>query len=118
MVYYAAKLIHNLDNPTIVVITDRNDLDDQTLRYLCRVGGPAGTTPLYRPDHGPPQVPPQGRLRGIVFTTIQKFFPEGDSPSTTRYRSAATSSSSLTRPTGPSMASRQSSSTRGMNRVP
>ncbi len=29
MVFYAGKLIHNLDNPTIVVITDRNDLDQQ-----------------------------------------------------------------------------------------
>src|SRR4030065_2386409 len=29
MVFYAGKLIHSLDNPTIVVITDLNDLDQQ-----------------------------------------------------------------------------------------
>ena len=29
MVFYAGKLVHSLDNPTIVVITDRNDLDQQ-----------------------------------------------------------------------------------------
>ena len=29
MVFYAGQLIQNLDNPTIVVLTDRNDLDEQ-----------------------------------------------------------------------------------------
>jgi type I restriction enzyme R subunit len=38
MVFYTGKLIHNLDNPTVVVITDRNDLDQQLfdIQYLWR----------------------------------------------------------------------------------
>jgi type I restriction enzyme R subunit len=79
MVFYAGKLIHNLDNPTIVVITDRNDLDQQLFDTF------AGSTSLL----GQPPVQAESREHlktllkvasgGIVFTTIQKFFPENDS---------------------------------------
>ncbi|MFC1968165.1 type I restriction endonuclease subunit R [Chloroflexota bacterium] len=76
MVFYAGKLIHTLDNPTIVVITDRNDLDQQLFDTF------AGSTSLL----GQPPVQAESREHlksllkvasgGIVFTTIQKFFPE------------------------------------------
>ncbi len=79
MVFYAGKLIHALDNPTIVVITDRNDLDQQLFDTF------AGSTSLL----GQPPVQAESREHlksllkvasgGIVFTTIQKFFPEDDS---------------------------------------
>ncbi len=81
MVFYTGKLVSELDNPTVVVITDRNDLDDQLFDTF------AGSTQLLR------QTPVQAKSRehlkellkvasgGIVFTTIQKFFPEDESSS-------------------------------------
>ncbi len=78
MVFYAGKLIHSLNNPTIVVITDRNDLDQQLFDTF------AGSTSLL--GQAPVQAESRDHLKsllkvasgGIVFTTIQKFFPEGD----------------------------------------
>lgn len=78
MVFFAGKLITSpaMQNPTIVVITDRNDLDDQLFETF------AGCRQLLR------QVPVQAESRdhlkellkvasgGIVFATIQKFLPE------------------------------------------
>jgi type I restriction enzyme R subunit len=78
MVFYAGKLITSADmeNPTIVVITDRNDLDDQLFDTF------AASKQLLRQD--PVQAGSRDELKdllkvasgGIVFTTIQKFFPE------------------------------------------
>jgi type I restriction enzyme R subunit len=79
MVFYAGKLINTLDNPTIVVITDRNDLDEQLFDTF------AASTQLLR--QAPIQAESREHLKsllkvasgGIVFTTIQKFFPEDNS---------------------------------------
>ena len=83
MVFYAGRIIlhHEMENPTIVVITDRNDLDDQLYGTFCRCRD------LLRQD--PVQAESRQQLRellkvssgGVVFTTIQKFMPEvkGDS---------------------------------------
>ena len=70
-----------MNNPTIVVLTDRNDLDDQLFGTFSRC------QELLRQD--PAQAESRADLRnklsvnvgGVVFTTIQKFFPEerGDS---------------------------------------
>ncbi len=80
MVFYAGKLVQQLDNPTIVVLTDRNDLDDQLFDTF------AACRTLLR------QEPQQAEYRkdlktllrvasgGIVFTTIHKFLPEDGSP--------------------------------------
>ena len=79
MVFYAGKLAvqPELSNPTIVVLTDRNDLDDQLFGTFSRCAG------LLR--QSPEQVTARSELRGklgarvaggIVFTTIQKFLPE------------------------------------------
>jgi type I restriction enzyme, R subunit len=78
MVFYSGKLITSpeMQNPTIVVITDRNDLDDQLYETF------AGSRQLLRQD--PVQAKDREHLRellkvasgGIVFTTIQKFLPE------------------------------------------
>jgi type I restriction enzyme R subunit len=78
MVFYAGKIVQHpaMENPTIVVLTDRNDLDDQLFDTFsfCKE--------LLR------QVPAQAESRehlrellyvasgGVVFTTIQKFFPD------------------------------------------
>ena len=76
MVFYTGKLVLALNNPTIVVLTDRNDLDDQLFDTF------ASSKSLLR------QVPAQAESRsdlktllqvasgGIVFTTIQKFLPD------------------------------------------
>ena len=108
MVFYAAQLVKHLNNPTIVVLTDRNDLDDQLF------GTFAKSADILR------QIPKQADVRklsdeqkqanvkakdnskevnglfdllndresgGIIFTTIQKFKPEdGEMPALTKRR--------------------------------
>ncbi len=83
MAFYAGKVIQQpeLANPTLVVLTDRNDLDDQLFGTFSRC------KELLRQD--PVQAENREHLRellqvaagGVVFTTIQKFLPEkkGDS---------------------------------------
>ena len=76
MLFYTAKLVLSLNNPTIVVITDRNDLDDQLFDTF------AASKQLLRQE--PMQAKDREHLKsllnvasgGIVFTTIQKFLPE------------------------------------------
>ena len=108
MVFYVAQLVKHLNNPTIVVLTDRNDLDDQLF------GTFAKSADILR------QIPKQADVRklsdeqkqanvkakdnskevnglfdllndresgGIIFTTIQKFKPEdGEMPALTERR--------------------------------
>ncbi|QLC50059.1 type I restriction endonuclease subunit R [Methanolobus zinderi] len=81
MIFYAGKLVVDMDNPTIVVITDRNDLDGQLFESFARCSS------LLR-QH-PVQANTGAELRdllsvasgGIVFTTIQKFLPENSEDS-------------------------------------
>ena len=78
MVFYSGKLITatEMQNPTIVVITDRNDLDDQLFATF------AASVQLLRQE--PVQAENREHLKellkvasgGIVFTTIQKFMPD------------------------------------------
>ena len=78
MVFYSGKLVRELDNPTIVVLTDRNDLDDQLFGTFGRCQDILRQKPV--------QASSRKELRdllnvgsgGVVFTTIQKFFPEED----------------------------------------
>ncbi len=80
MVFYAGKLITSpeMQNPTIVVITDRNDLDDQLFNTF------TASVQLLRQE--PVQAASREHLKqllkvasgGIVFTTIQKFMPEDE----------------------------------------
>ena len=80
MVFYSGKLVLGLNNPTIVVITDRNDLDDQLF------GTFSSSTDLLRQK--PKQAASRKDLKnllsvdsgGIVFTTIQKFEESDDDP--------------------------------------
>ncbi|MFA7309176.1 MAG: type I restriction endonuclease subunit R [Patescibacteria group bacterium] len=73
MVFYAGKIIQRLGNPTIVVLTDRNDLDQQLFDTF------AGAKDLLRQD--PVQAEDRAHLKkllatsggGVIFTTIQKF---------------------------------------------
>jgi type I restriction enzyme R subunit len=76
MVFYTGKIVLALDNPTILVITDRNDLDDQLFDTF------AASKQLLRQE--PVQAEDREQLKdllkvasgGVVFTTIQKFQPQ------------------------------------------
>ena len=78
MAFYAGRIILHpaMENPTLVVLTDRNDLDDQLFGTFSRCRG------LLRQD--PVQAESRADLReklrvasgGVVFTTVQKFFPD------------------------------------------
>lgn len=76
MVFYTGKLIHNLDNPTIVVITDRNDLDQQLFDTFAASASLLGQPPVQAETREHLKTLLKVASGGIVFTTIQKFFPE------------------------------------------
>ena len=81
MVFYAGQLVVEpaMQNPTLVILTDRNDLDDQLFATF------GNCTSLLR--QRPVQASSREKLKellqvtggGIVFTTIQKFYPEDGS---------------------------------------
>ena len=78
MAFYAGKIIAHpaMENPTIVVITDRNDLDDQLFGTFSMCRELIRHTPRQadsREDLQKALTRPSG---GVVFTTIQKFTPE------------------------------------------
>jgi type I restriction enzyme R subunit len=78
MAFFAGKIIRHpgMKNPTLVVITDRNDLDEQLFKTF------SGCKELLRQT--PMQAGSREKLRGllrtpaggVIFTTIQKFFPD------------------------------------------
>ncbi|MCE9520062.1 MAG: type I restriction endonuclease subunit R [Verrucomicrobia bacterium] len=78
ILFFAARVIREsvMQNPTLVVLTDRNDLDDQLFGQFQRCHDILGQTPV--------QAANREKLRellavasgGVVFTTIQKFLPE------------------------------------------
>jgi len=76
MVFFTGKIVLVLDNPTVLVITDRNDLDDQLFDTF------AASTQLLRQE--PNQAENRDDLKeklkvasgGVIFSTIQKFQPE------------------------------------------
>ena len=80
MAFYAGSIVQHplMENPTLVVITDTNDLDDQLFGTFARCHQ------LLRQK--PAQAQNRRHLRellkvasgGVIFTTVQKFFPEGE----------------------------------------
>ena len=76
MVFFTGKIVLKMNNPTIVMITDRNDLDDQLFDTF------AASKQLLR--QAPVQAESRDQLKGllsvvsggVIFTTIQKFQPE------------------------------------------
>jgi type I restriction enzyme R subunit len=73
MVFYSGKIVQNLDNPTLVVITDRNDLDEQLFDTFAACKQLLRQTPVQAEtrDHLKELLKTAGG--GIIFTTIQKF---------------------------------------------
>ena len=78
MVFFAGKLILALDNPTILVITDRNDLDDQLFDTFASSKQLLRQDPVQAKDREDLKILLKVASGGIVFTTIQKFQPNGD----------------------------------------
>jgi len=78
MVFYAGKMVLHpqLENPTIVLLTDRNDLDDQLFGTFGRCQELLRQQPQQADNREKLQELLQVASGGIIFTTIQKFFPE------------------------------------------
>lgn len=74
MVFFAHLLQQYLDKPTIVVITDRNDLDDQLYGQFSRCSNFLRQTPMQAGSQRELKQLLEGReANGIIFTTMQKF---------------------------------------------
>ncbi len=84
MAFYAGRVILHpaMENPTIVVITDRNDLDDQLFGTFAACKELLRQPPVQAADRADLREKLKVASGGVVFTTIQKFFPEekGDLP--------------------------------------
>jgi type I restriction enzyme R subunit len=78
MVFYAGKLVlqPELNNPTLILLTDRNDLDDQLFGTFSRCSELLRQSP--RQANSRDEIKELLRVSsgGIIFTTIQKFMPE------------------------------------------
>lgn len=75
MVFFSGKLVRELDNPTIVVLTDRNDLDDQLFGTFARCQDILRQEPVQANSSKELSKLLSVSSGGIVFTTIQKFLP-------------------------------------------
>lgn len=80
MVFYAHQLVQRLPEVTIVVVTDRKDLDNQLFGQFCRCKDFLRQEPVNAQSRNDLGRLLQGRQSGgVIFTTIQKF-EEGDTP--------------------------------------
>lgn len=74
MVFYAHYLQETLESPTIVVITDRNDLDDQLYGQFSRCKDFLRQTPQHAANRKHlKELLANRQANGIIFTTMQKF---------------------------------------------
>lgn len=78
MAFYAGRAIREpaMANPTIVVLTDRNDLDDQLFGTFSRCQDLLRQPPVQAGSRADLRAKLSVEAGGVVFTTIQKFFPE------------------------------------------
>ena len=78
MAFYAGRVILHpeMDNPTIVVLTDRNDLDDQLFGTFARCHELLRQPPVQAESRADLRRKLRVDAGGVVFTTIQKFLPE------------------------------------------
>jgi type I restriction enzyme R subunit len=78
MAFYAGKIIQHPDmaNPTLVVLTDRNDLDEQLFTTFSRCSQLLRQTPTQASDRADLKAKLQVASGGVIFTTIQKFPPD------------------------------------------
>jgi type I restriction enzyme R subunit len=78
MAFYAGRVILHpaMENPTIVVLTDRNDLDDQLFATFSRCRDLLRQPPVQAESRADLREKLKVQSGGVVFTTIQKFLPE------------------------------------------
>ena len=78
MAFYAGRIIREpaMVNPTVVVLTDRNDLDDQLFGTFARCHELLRQPPVQAASRADLRNKLTVESGGVVFTTIQKFFPE------------------------------------------
>ena len=82
MLFFAARVVHHpaMQNPTLVLLTDRNDLDDQLFGQFQRCADILGQTPVQASDREHLRELLNRASGGVVFTTIHKFMPEKGEP--------------------------------------
>jgi type I restriction enzyme R subunit len=84
MAFYAGRIVREpaMENPTLVVLTDRNDLDDQLFGTFSRCAELLRQPPVQAESRAHLRELLSVAAGGVVFTTIHKFFPEtqGDLP--------------------------------------
>ena len=78
MAFYAGRLVREpaMENPTIVVLTDRNDLDDQLFGTFVRCVDLLRQPPVQAESRADLRAKLAVQVGSVVFTTIQKFFPD------------------------------------------
>jgi type I restriction enzyme R subunit len=78
MAFYAGRIIREpaMQNPTILVLTDRNDLDDQLFGTFSRCQDLLRQAPVQAESRAHLRQLLAVRSGGVIFTTIQKFLPE------------------------------------------
>ena len=86
MLFFAARVIREpaMQNPTLVVLTDRNDLDDQLFGQFQRCHDMLGQMPVQAESREHLAELLKRASGGVVFTTIHKFMPEGGGPGVAR----------------------------------
>ena len=82
MLFFAARVVRHpaMQNPTLVVLTDRNDLDDQLFGQFQRCADILGQTPIQAADRTHLRELLNRASGGVIFTTLQKFAPLEPSP--------------------------------------
>ena len=83
MAFYAGRIIREpaMENPTVVVLTDRNDLDDQLFSTFSRCSDLLRQPPVQAESRADLRARLSVESGGVVFTTIQKFMPPAVAPS-------------------------------------
>ncbi len=83
MAFYAGRIIREpaMENPTVVVLTDRNDLDDQLFSTFSRCRDLLRQPPAQAASRADLRRKLAVQSGGVVFTTIQKFMPPSTIPS-------------------------------------
>jgi type I restriction enzyme R subunit len=78
MAFYAGRIVREpaMENPTLVVLTDRNDLDDQLFGTFSRCQDLLRQPPVQAESRADLRQKLAVAAGGVVFTTIHKFFPE------------------------------------------
>lgn len=82
MAFYAGRVVLHpaMQNPTLVVLTDRNDLDEQLFGTFSRCKDILRQSPVQAKDRAHLRELLKVASGGVVFTTIQKFMPPNDGP--------------------------------------